>query len=323
MLKFKFLLLSMFMVVSIKLIAFTVYSQNILGPNTFDVKNFDFKLGDYSRIDELIKKAVLKNADFLCFQEFDKNLSSYKIDGYDKVSFKEKGNNGGVVIYSKHNAKLLGQGGLSIDKLGSIAYALFNIGNKKVLIASVHISRINNNQGEISGDSQWTQFIEYLKNSNIDLKDCHIVIIGDFNTFYPEVAGHTTQFVSNVLKQQMNMYEHKSWTVFNKQNFISIDHALYSSNLNIDNKNSFIGDNANTYEDDRVLTQDLVSLKQVDTKKYQIDNYFLNNLSDHMPMFITFNFVDLSESFDKKTKESGIDSKMLVNALELAITLDK
>ena len=40
-------------------------------------------------------------------------------------------------------------------------------------------------------------------------------------------------------------------------------------------------------------------------------------------MFITFNFVDLSESFDKKTKESGIDSKMLVNALELAITLDK
>ena len=89
----------------------------------------------------------------------------------------------------------------------------------------------------------------------------------------------------------------------------------------VDNKNSFIGDISNTYVDDKVLTDDSVSVEKVDAQKYQIKNYFSTNLSDHLPMFIKFDFVDLLKSHDKKTKESGIDSKMLVNALELSITL--
>ena len=277
--------------------SFTVLTHNILGPLTRDVTSFGFKYGDYTRLNMVIQNALKTDAEILCLQEFDEYVWNYLgqiikdilVRQYKLVAYQPKGAHGGVIIYCKQKWYIRehGQIQLGYKQPGACAWGLLKHSNGQlVLVASIHLSRrADRSLTSIqTGRQQWDILLSELL-SVVQNNQCSVVLTGDFNTLYSEVAAETIAYISQKLQLPVQMYQHGSWTQNNaKGEFGALDHVLYSG-LSLDENSSWVAHASNPYFDKENVEHAI--------KKEKVNKLLIHESgydSDHIPIFAKFLF---------------------------------
>lgn len=325
--------------------SFSLVTWNLLGPNTPDVDSFklpvdtaswNFKKGDMERL--AIETEFLKNmnADVICVQECDR---AFPIPmKYRLVHYQEKGSAGVGLWYNQNVVNCEEAGGkffgITVPEKpnwksqNACAWGVFS--SKKnsslnVLICSVHLGRSNGRSDTEIGKKIWDALAAILKDP-IELYGCTSVIIaGDFNTNYEELANIGQSYVSTLFPVSFVMYQHNSWTVNGNSKFVfgkgapaltdaqcfdplnfeftAIDHVMYTDEtLNLDCDESYVGDFNRSYQDLGVLTaQNKVQYNKLNKKNLPLIHAQFP--SDHLPIFATFEFKQSSSS--KAASASG------------------
>lgn len=322
--------------------SFSLVTWNLLGPNAPDVDSFklpantakwNFTKGDMERL--AIESDFLQkmNAAVICLQECDKNFKVPTV--YELASFQEKrGSNGaGVGLWYKPSVmECVKAGGefFTIPKPGTnesrnaCAWGVFN--NIRdipihVLICSVHLGRSNDRSDIEIGKKILEALAEILKKPIERYRCTSVIIAGDFNTNYEELANVGQSYLVNLFKMPFVMYQHRSWTVngnskFDFKNkkslteeeceaynfeFAAIDHVMYTDGtLNLILQNSFVGFKDTPYFDARVSTAE----KKLGSREVGSGIKFHELFpSDHLPIFATFEFKQSSSA--KASPASG------------------
>lgn len=370
---------------------FSVMTWNILGPWAPDINNFfDFKgAGDTARLGLVGQWIEYWGADVVCLQEFGGPYAEAMLKGgslgkhtyqdvlpnYVQVAKQEKNPNqqgyitAGTAIYLKQSGNLslvrdsqtqkIFTGGVKTPGRSVCAWVLLqnNLG-EKVLVASVHISRPNERQGQETGEQEWGFILQKLLLVLQEHK-CTAVMVGDFNTFYEEVFNETKKFVTKTLGSRVDfwMYRHSSWTAnsliggnysqqFNPMQdatrtvpyakdenvfeYSAIDHVLYSQqglpvNLKINDQRSWVGNGAYSVSEQGVDRPRKVIYDRATLKP--IHEVFP---SDHLPIYVTFDFVSTSYAAvpsqslvanPASASLSPVTSSKIIDALKLAVHL--
>jgi endonuclease/exonuclease/phosphatase family metal-dependent hydrolase len=306
----------------------SLVSWNILGPESMDHdQHFPgteyFRRGFWKSRKEKIQSTIKKfTPDILCLQE----VSSQMVDDssfqhsyplrltnnreklYALASVQNKGNSGGsVILYDPSKITLLESERCSLsngsyDKAGAVAWAIFDPVKRSrltkkenlLIVGSVHFSRANDRSQSLQGQNQVKSMLDclenFLKNFGIDPNKNAIVIAGDFNTFYEEVANDFMK-MPEIEKLQFKMLQHKMFTVSrrykNQNQFGSIDHILYSPLVKL--KSGLIIEN---YQDKPVVTaQDFVT-------NSDLNLFTQDGPSDHLPVGMCFELKE--ESLDEQ-----------------------
>lgn len=272
-----------------------ILSWNILGVNTIDTprfKNRHAKVTNWPhRYERILKQIRLHHPDILCLQEIDlerkKNFSQKLSDTYTLASYEQKGKNGGVTLFYKTNLfDLTYQNHVQCPATGTLwqpgacAWAVLkhNETGKKICIVSAHLQ-----PKEIK-----TQLLEFAQafGSEIDLP---IIITGDFNTKHPAIKQEVIPYLNQlrVSIHQFSMFEHSSWTHQWAHdddlhaNWSSVDHCLYTNNIQLNMQNSFVADHNQSYMSELATTatksQTLATLPTLPNDTFP---------SDHLPLII-------------------------------------
>ena len=229
---------------------FSILSWNILGPSTFDVEKFNFKKGDYLRLDAIIDIIKKSRASILCLQEVDlKALDILKknFQDFTFVDYCMKGDAGGVVIFFK--TKDFERGGTFASGLpcendtppftakdGAFVSGLLK--SKKTgaqfLVSSVHISRSHNNSDRAKGEKQLKAMQEMLLRFIPSQSNVYKIFAGDFNTSADEIQNFTLKFLG---QQDGKVYSEAfaHAVTSNAPDGVrnSIDHIFYSQGLSL------------------------------------------------------------------------------------------
>lgn len=216
---------------------FSLLSWNILGPSTRDVEHFGFALGDYTRLDAVLKVIESYKADLFCLQEVDHvSLCFFNdnfLERYHLVSYQSKGTHGGVVVYAKrsmfdfvsswggklkgYNSKSPGAcaGGILIHKQSNVS----------LCVGSIHISRSHDLRSVLIGHKQWEELAFHIG----DMIPERVILAGDCNTLYEEINQDTVPLLREIFKKSFEMFAHRSCTSNTPQGyFSSVDHVLYA-----------------------------------------------------------------------------------------------
>jgi exonuclease III len=232
---------------------FSVFSWNILGPNTQDVDSFfPEKKGDYSRLNQTLKHIpnYADKASFmpsiLSFQEVDqisrKKLgNALKAKGYVEVAYQPKGRNGGTVLYVKQSDfKVIKRGGIDLGDGGSAALGLLQSKktNTKILASSLHLSRGDDSRTDNiqKGERQLTKLQAASQKilAGENSKKVHKIFAGDFNTNAQEMKTSSLGFlqrIDNDFKKYFDIFAGATTSNDVSGQRKGIDHIVSSDNL--------------------------------------------------------------------------------------------
>lgn len=335
---------------------FSLLTWNTLGLFAPDVQAHGFKKGDVSRLKRtsaIIKKC---SADIVCLQEtgdaavayFQGSQKSehglglaglYQLVAYaPKKTGKPIANSGSSIFLKNNEALQLIEAGSIQHGYTVCAWAIIEdkVSQQRLLVMSVHISRMNEREGKEEGEQEWKGVIQALQPVLAKYPDCSLIFAGDFNVFFEEAASRvdgTVKYLEDLLHTKLSMYHHNSWTVSRalgeldkkswvyvpyKNNdgsivgyeFSSIDHVVFSDNntLAIIPKKSWAVTPHQSYVSPMVQTaQEKIQLNQT-----PISQIFP---SDHAPVYVSF----VSKSY--KPHEELLGLSCLLHHLESAVSL--
>lgn len=262
-------------------------SWNVLGPFSSDISKFESrypKVSDWKyRYDILLRKILAFDVDVICLQEVDDITREgftlgLELNGFSEGSYEARGEKGGVVVYYKtfkfdqlerSGKQLVCQG--KLETPGSVASSalICRESGNRLFVSSLHLHWENSKD----------QIIELL--GSIDTKDfSSCILAGDFNIPYKDML-EKIPYISD-----FSLFEHSSFTAQPPHNpdqtyWESLDYIMFSRNLNLDRKKSFVGDSDGTY-----VRSDLNSIKDI-----SIDNIPNEDFpSDHLPLVVEFKF---------------------------------
>ncbi len=263
----------------------------------------------------------------LCFQETSENmanslqlhLAQNKGKHYQVAQAQNKGRSGGGVsiLFDDSKISLIASQGFALsngtfDQAGAVAWTLFYPGpsyrfkeleiKNCLIVASVHLSRANDRSQSAQGQAQMGSLIQSLQKfarnvltnvgKQVDLSENIILIAGDMNTFYEEVANDFMQ-MNEVRALNLQMVPHKLWTVsrqgFSGKEFASIDHILYSPGIT-ETKILIPSDN---YQSEEVVTaKKFINLPEL--------SLFTDvGPSDHLPLIISFSMPKVQQDLSQ------------------------
>lgn len=287
-----------------------------------NAQHFSQGLWEKSRLPKIQRIINELNPSIICLQE----VSPEMVDGlnpsnpfrlhlqvpgheyfYHVASACSKGRFGGaVVLYDRSKLQLLGSENCFLsdgnyDKAGAVAWAIFDLVGQSqqfkrelknlLIIGSVHFSRANDRSQSAQGQAQMNSLLgclyKFLAESGIDPQKNGIVIAGDFNTFYEEVANNFMK-MPGVQDLGLKMFEHKLLTVSRKKNgqheFASIDHILYTPLVETKTKAIFP-----EYQDE-IVAQATDFITKSSTAVFSD-----NGPSDHLALFMQFQLQSYGE----------------------------
>lgn len=340
--------------------SFSLVTWNLLGPNAPDVDSFklpahtalwNFKKGDMERLNKESEFLQKMNADVICVQECDRNI--IVPDGYRLACYQEKGSAGVGLWYKQNVMNCVDGEGKNFEitvpekpkwkSQNACAWGVFS-SNKNpspnVLICSVHLGRSNGRSDEEIGKKIWDALAEILKEPIQNYRCSSVIIAGDFNTNYEELANIGQNYVSKLFQVPFVMYTHNSWTVNGNSKFVfgkgapaltdaqcfdplnfeftAIDHVMYTNDtLNLINKSSYVGDHKNSYGDVQVsIVQNKVPYNKLNETNLPLIHARFP--SDHLPIFATFEFKKTSSEkaaplLGKFPKHSADEIKKIKN----------
>ena len=270
---------------------FKLLSWNILGPDTFDAKQFKDKYPEVLnwdlRFKLLTSKIISFNTDILCLQEiaairkpaFIKYLTK---KGFQEASYETKGKNGGVLLLYKTSKFILINNNHthlpikpSSQQPGAAAWATLQCKqtHQRFIVVSIHM------QPKVQCE-QLSKLVQQFKDIQTP-----IIIAGDLNTPYSMVQKNIIPYLSSthMLARQydFHMFENSSWTRQPPHNTDStawkcLDHVIYSNNVELDITKSFVGSKQHT---ETIKTTDLTKLNLIPNNEFP---------SDHLPIVISF-----------------------------------
>ena len=313
---------------------FSLLSWNILGLEVTDSDLFFPSTSRYKTQDErlvdIISVIESYDADIVCLQEVSKEtIAKLKPleHTYAIVSWTAKGKHGGVALLAKKKifsmvsslSQQLRDDKQKIAGACSGACLKFIDDPAELVACSAHISRRNERdlQSYKSGMAQLQDIVTAISTLSSGNKNMPVVVAGDFNTLYEEVATDYLQFMQSFLGKLFNFFEHHSFTAseFNGK-MSSIDHVMFN-NLQLIRGQSFVAGNLKVPQVPAL--QEKVYLVQMSDKQYSIvssvlptQHYcktyemvlvdpvlkqdlisplnckVLQNPSDHLPVYATF-----------------------------------
>jgi mRNA deadenylase 3'-5' endonuclease subunit Ccr4 len=273
-------------------------SWNILGHNYLELPNHKHLVHQYPQVIdwprrcELLCATMLKhNPDVICLQEVDDIrrkdflaiLSKYE---FVESSYQGKGNGGVLVLHKNEKFKVLKSGHTLLAtapdaKNGSCAWALLQCkqSQKKFLVNSVHLHWQHSEQQ-----------IALLKDIWKEPVSVPMLLVGDFNIAYKTMLNKIVPEVNqlNILEQphKFSLFKHQSLTFSDVSGWRSVDHFLYSDDINLDTEHCFIGNVQQEYKTDLVLNAESI-IFDVSNKSLPNDQY----PSDHLPIIIVLELI--------------------------------
>ncbi len=278
-----------------------IFSWNILGPETKDVAwyadRYPAIIHWHDRFMRIMQTILHSNPDIICLQEvseaqkhiFELTLFAH---GFVLGAYASKGPRGGVILfYKKERFTLNNLGHVHINPHQTFHHnsacvwvtLIDKQNNKSILITSAHL------QPQYIQE-QFRELIDALAPLS---RSIPILIIGDFNTKYKSMINDIMPYLYklNISDHIMKLFLHESWTHQSAMKhggnggWSSLDHAVYTNNLQIDMQHSFVGNATNSYKTDLASLEDHTLL---DPSMEPIPN--AHNPSDHVPLLITIFF---------------------------------
>ena len=191
------------------------------------------------------------------------------------------------------------------QKIGILSVHLAR-GNKKGYFNDNDLIKRNPISNEEKGQAQLKSIFnllkEFLANNNIKLESLPLIITGDFNTFYQEMAQEVIQY-DFLQPLNLNLFDFNSFTVNTKNGlFASIDHVLYSKNFITIDQFKSIADREYIPETNNIknFSDFMLQKKQRISQKYP---------SDHLPLNITFTLCEPSTAVAKPAQPMPASKK--------------
>lgn len=269
---------------------FKLISWNILGNVYLDREDHSYLVERYPALIDwkrrcrlLCQKILSYQVELICLQEVDEQmkydiLAELKLHGFECASYCKKGvDAGSMVLYRKELFRVVQEGGTVLPtqtKNGVVAWAVLEYlsTGKIFFICSTHV--------------HWQESLDqliYLLKYLTPHASLPVILIGDFNCasitmkkeILPAINKDSDVFV---------LYEHESWTLSGKIGWRSIDQVIYTETIVLEEAQSFIGDQNNSYKSDLVKSESDIT---PDGTKDMLptDDY----PSDHLPLIITCN----------------------------------